>query len=101
MRVGEWPLYRCDAIVRHATALQDSASADHAKALINPVTADIFNLGDTVTVSQGDIQIKLPLQHDIRIAQDVIWVQNAFIETMDLGPAFAQISIKSCSLNGL
>ncbi len=101
VRVGEWPLYRCDAIVRHAAALQDAASADYAKACINPITADIFKLGDTVTVSQGDIEITLPLKHDMRIAQDVVWVQNAFIETMDLGHAFATISIKSCSLNGL
>jgi NADH-quinone oxidoreductase subunit G len=94
VRVGEWPLYRCDAIVRHATALQDCATAEHACIRIHPMTAEHWRLDDVATVSQGDIEITLPLKRDERIAPDVVWVANAMPETADLGHAFAAITIK-------
>lgn len=94
VRVGEWPLYRNDVIVRHAQALQKSASADALHIKVHPVTADSLQLGDVATVSQGDIEITLPLKRDMRIAEDVVWVANAMPETADLGHAFAAITIK-------
>lgn len=94
VRVGEWPLYRCDAIVRHATALQECAAAESACIRIHPTTANRLKLDETATVSQGDIEITLPLKRDDRIAQDVVWVANALPETVDLGHAFAAITIK-------
>ena len=94
VRVGEWPLYRCDAIVRHATALQECATSDPACIRIHPATASHLNLDETATVSQGDIEITLPLKRDERVAPDVVWVANAMPETADLGHAFAAITIK-------
>ncbi len=94
VRVGEWPLYRCDAIVRHAIALQDCAAAEQACIRINPVTANRLKLDEIATVSQGDIEITLPLKRDERMAPDVVWVANAMPETADLGHAFAAITIK-------
>lgn len=94
VRVGEWPLYRCDAIVRHATALQICAAADVAAIYIHPETAAKLQLGDTATISQGDIEITLPLNRDTRMAQEIVWVMNALPETADLGHAFAAINIK-------
>lgn len=93
-RVGEWPLYRCDAIVRHANALQECASADSACIRIHPKTADRLKLEETATVSQGDIEITLPLKRDERMTSDTVWVANAMPETIDLGHAFAAITIK-------
>ena len=93
-RVGEWPLYRCDAIVRHATALQDCAAAEVACIRMHPATASRFKLNETATVSQGDIEITLPLKIDERMAPDVVWVANALPETVDLGHSFAAITIK-------
>lgn len=94
VRVGEWPLYRVDAIVRNAEALQHCAAAEKACIRMNPHTADRFKLAGSATVSQGDIEITLPLQRDERIAPDVIWVANAMPETVDLGHSFAAITIK-------
>lgn len=94
VRVGEWPLYRSDAMVRHATALQNCAAAETACIRVHPKTAKKLKLGETATVSQGDIEITLPLQCDERIAQDVVWVANALAETVDLGHSFAAITIK-------
>lgn len=93
-RVGEWPLYRSDAIVRNAQALQGCASAESACIRINPETAKRLKLENIATVSQGNIEITLPLKHDRRVAPDVIWVANAMPETVDLGHSFAAITIK-------
>lgn len=94
VRVGEWPLYRCDAIVRHSNALQYCAASETACIHIHPVTADKFKLDETATVSQGDIEITLPLKRDERIAVDVVWIANAMPETVDLGHSFDAITIK-------
>jgi NADH-quinone oxidoreductase subunit G len=94
VRVGEWPLYRSDALVRNTKALQLCAAAESACIRLNPVTADRLKLEDTATVSQGDIEITLPLKRDERIAVDVVWVANAMPETVDLGHSFAAITIK-------
>jgi NADH-quinone oxidoreductase subunit G len=94
VRVGEWPLYRSDAIVRNAKDLQLCAASETSCIRINPLTADRLQLEDVATVSQGDIEITLPLKRDERIAADVIWVANAMPETVDLGHSFAAITIK-------
>lgn len=94
IRVGEWPLYRCDPIVRHADALQSCASAESTCIRIHPDTANRLKLDEVATVSQGNIEITLPLKRDERVAPDVIWVANAMPETIDLGHSFAAITIK-------
>ncbi|MCH9763976.1 MAG: molybdopterin-dependent oxidoreductase, partial [Gammaproteobacteria bacterium] len=94
VRVGEWPLYRIDPMVRHASALQTSAAADKASIRVHPTTAKTFDLDETATVSQGDIEITLPLECDERIAPGVVWVACAMSETVDLGHAFSSITIK-------
>ena len=94
VRVGEWPLYRCDAIVRHASALQECAAAETACIRLHPKTAGWLKLDDTATVSQGDMEITLPIRRDERLALNVVWIANALPETVDLGHAFAPINIK-------
>ncbi|MCC5014658.1 MULTISPECIES: NADH-quinone oxidoreductase subunit NuoG [unclassified Legionella] len=94
VRVGEWPLYRCDSIVRHAQALQLCAASESACIRIHPTTANRLKLDEVATVSQGDIEITLPLKRDERMAPDVVWVANAMPETADLGHSFAAITIK-------
>lgn len=94
VRVGEWPLYRADSIVRHAMALQTCAASEKACIRVHPQTAKRLKLDKNATVAQGDIEITLPLELDERIALDVIWVANALPETMDLGHSFAEITVK-------
>lgn len=94
VRAGEWSLYRSDMLVRHAHALQTCGAADTACIRVHSATAKQMNLGDTATVSQGDIGVILPLICDDRIAADTVWVANAMLETVDLGPAFGPITIK-------
>jgi NADH-quinone oxidoreductase subunit G len=94
VRVGEWPLYRSDSIVRHAEALQRCGAAEEASIRVHSRTADRLALGEMATVSQGDIAVTLPLIRDDRIAEDTVWVANAMAETVDLGQAFGAITIK-------
>lgn len=94
VRVGEWPLYRIDGIVRHATELQACGSADEACIKMHPDTIKRLQLGEYATVSQGDIEITLPLKYDEQVARDVVWLANAMPETVDLGHAFAAITVK-------
>ncbi|MDP3560258.1 MAG: NADH-quinone oxidoreductase subunit NuoG [Legionellaceae bacterium] len=94
-RVGEWPLYASDAIVRHSIALQNCGASERACVRVHPQTADQLNLEDYATVSQGDIGVRLPLVRDAAVAKEVVWVANGMFETMDLGHAFAEITIKS------
>lgn len=94
VRIGEWPLYRSDMIVRHAEALQTCGSADTTCIRIHPLTAQRLKLGEVATVSQGDIGVTLRLICDERIAEDTVWVANAMPETVDLGPAYGAITIK-------
>ncbi|HAU1161823.1 TPA: NADH-quinone oxidoreductase subunit G [Legionella pneumophila] len=94
VRVGEWSLYRIDAITRNAKELQLCAASESACIRIHPSTADRLKLEEIATVSQGDIEITLPLKRDERIAVDVVWVANAMPETVDLGHSFAAITIK-------
>lgn len=94
VRIGEWPLYRSDMIVRHAEALQKCGAADSACIRVHPITAQRLKLGEVATVSQGDIGVTLPLISDDRIAEDTVWVASAMVETIDLGPAYGAITIK-------
>lgn len=97
IRVGEWPLYRSDTLVRNAYPLQDSALNNEAYVRMHPKTAEAHHLDglDHVTVSQGKIKITLPLKQDSRVALDVVCVDNALPETIDLGPSFGAIQVKS------
>jgi NADH-quinone oxidoreductase subunit G len=94
VRIGEWPLYRSDSIIRHAEALQECAAAETACIKIHPHTAKSLKLDAIATISQGEIEITLPLVQDERIAPGTLWVQNALPETIDLGHSFAAITVK-------
>ncbi len=93
-RIGEWPMYRIDAMTRHAKPLQASAANDIACIKVHGNTAKAYNLSGTATVSQGDIEITLPLIIDNNISQNSVYVANAWVETSDLGESFGAITLK-------
>lgn len=93
-RIGEWPMYRVDAMTRNAKPLQASAANDKPCIKVHPETAIKLKLAESATVSQGDIEITLPLVIDERIAQGAVYVANGWIETSDLGSSFGAILLK-------
>lgn len=93
-RIGERPLYRTDALVRQAKALQNCGSSQKAEIRLNSDTAQKYNLSEFATVSQGENEIKLQVTIDNRIADDAVWVPSAMQETVNLGEAFSSIIIR-------
>ncbi len=94
-RIGEWPLYRVDSLVRQAKALQHCGASQKAEIRVNSATAKKYSLVEQAAVSQGEIEITLPLIIDDRIADGAVWVANAMPETIDLGEAFSSITLNS------
>lgn len=93
-RLGEWPLYRVDSIVRRSEPLQLAGSADRLVVKLHPKTAEKYQIREFATVSQGDIEIRLPVEISSGIAEDVAWIPHGYSETADLGLSFADIQIK-------
>lgn len=93
-RLGEWPVYRVDSIVRRSEPLQLAGSADRLVIRLHPNTAQKHRISDFATVSQGDIEIRLPVELSAEIAEDVAWIPHGYSETADLGLSFADIQIK-------
>lgn len=95
VRVGQWPLYRIDSMARHSIPLQKSAANDLPCVKLHPQTAKKYNLQANATVSQGEIEITLPLIIDETIAINAVYVANAWPETSDLGQSFGAISLSN------
>lgn len=94
VRLGEWPMYRIDALTRNALPLQRSAANDKPCLRLHSETAKKYNLTDTAAVSQSHIEITLPVIIDDSVAVNVAVVSNAWAETSDLGLSFGAITVK-------
>lgn len=95
MRITEWPLYSTDALVRHAEALQKSASHEPTGIYIHPHQAKVLQLaqGQLVRVQQeGQIAI-LPVQVDSKVPMRNAWIPAGRPETATLGEPFGHIQI--------
>lgn len=94
VRIGEWPMYRIDGVVRRSRPLQAAASNDKPCIKLHPITAKAHQLDTAATVSQGEFEITLPLIIDERIPEHAVYVGNAWQETVDLGHAYGPITLK-------
>jgi NADH-quinone oxidoreductase subunit G len=94
VRYGQWPLYRVDSLCRQSGPLQSCSANDVCEVRMHPDTIKSQSLGENVTISQGQIEITLPLISDEQVAKGVVSVANAWPETADLGDAFAAIKVK-------
>ncbi len=96
-RIGEWPIYRGDALCRYAHALQESAPGKASLLVrMHPDTANQHRItGHHVRVMQGDYQAVLPFCLDERVAPNAIYIPCGIIETRGLGHALEPVSISS------
>lgn len=85
MRIGQWPMYRVDPLVRRADALQ--ASQPELVAKLHPATANALGLNGatSVNVIQGDAQVSLPLQLDEAISQGCLYLPAGYQQATTLG----------------
>ncbi len=98
VRIGDVPIYHCDALVRRSKPLQDS---DHARAPIvrvHPETASRLNLvsGQAVEVSQNGQSRVFEWAADERIAPNAVWLPSAQPEVVGLGANYGAIDIQGC-----
>ncbi len=94
-RIGEWPIYRADALCRNAPALQASEpGVESLKIRLHPETAQHYKIsGPHVRVEQGDYEAVLPVCLDNRVAKNAIYVPCGLTETHGLGHALESITL--------
>ena len=85
------PAYRVDALVRRATALQETPDAGDRRLHINPTVARRFDLaeGASVRLQHGEGAVELPVTLDARVPDDCVLIYTAqpAFETLDAGTA--------------
>lgn len=92
-RIGDVEMYRADALVRRATALQDMMPA--AAVRLNLQDADGLGVtaGDAVSVVQGGVAVTLPVEIDEGIPAGCAGLQSGLDASSVLGVAFGAIQI--------
>ena len=95
-RVADLPIFRSDAMVRRATALQLSAASQAPVARLHPdtVTALSLDVSSMVRVKSATGQIMIAAQTDRKVTPGTIRLSAGFDETMALGGAFTEISVE-------
>ncbi len=96
-RLGTWPLYGVDNVVRRAPALQVAGSSDgNACVRISPQLAVQLAVSDNdvVVVEQGQQQVQLPVVTDQHIPDNSAMILSGYPETAQLGDPFGFVSIR-------
>ena len=95
-RVTDVPIYRSDAIVRRAPALQECAASKAPVARMHADTLAALGLaaGTAVRVKSASGQVSLIAEADQTLAQGAVRIAAAFEQTAELGSAFGQLQVE-------
>jgi NADH-quinone oxidoreductase subunit G len=95
-RITETPMNMIDAICRRAVSLQKTKDISDGAIHINSALANKKKLtnNDQAKVEQGQNSVTLKVIVDDRIADDCVLIQSAHPDQIELGAAFADISIE-------
>ena len=95
-RIGVWPLYRSDNIVRRSGPLQETIHSSEFGVRINQATADTLNVSkdEVVDVVQEGITTELPVIIDSRASNNCVYIAAGFPEGEQLGVANGAIEIR-------
>jgi len=95
-RVTDVPIYRTDAIVRRAEALQESQASRAPVARMHAQTmAGLgIDLGTKVRVKSASGQIELTAEQDNTLAAGAVRISAGFVQTAALGSAFGQLNVE-------
>ena len=95
-RVGDWPCYRSDALVRRAGALQQRPDVPVAAVYLNDAQCRQFGFaaGDRLRVQQGGAVIELPLAVDARVADGTACIPSGIAGTQGLGAAYGAVTLE-------
>ena len=96
-RHTETPMYRLDAGLRHAAALQQTADSPDPVLGLNQATIERLGLsaGSQVSIQQGETRIELPLKVDARLLDNQAFIMAGFEATSALGGSDA-LTIEAC-----
>ena len=96
-RLTEWPIYKIDALVRRANALQESPLGRYPVFALHPADAARFHLteGNWVKVKQGEVTLELPLTISKHIAEGQAFIPAGVPETIDFPFTSGPINILS------
>ena len=94
-RIGDVPIYACDALVRRAPALQATDDGADAAARLCAAEAEARGVAeaDTVAVRQGECQATLAVVIDERVPRGCVWIAAARPASTTLGPAFGPVEL--------
>ncbi len=93
-RIVETPIYRVDATVRRATALQATSDNPPPSVGLNAHTIEQINVaeGDKVKVQQGERHIEMSVSLDSRLPDQCAYIASGYVETAGLsGPKAVRI----------
>ncbi|HET7844205.1 MAG TPA: molybdopterin-dependent oxidoreductase, partial [Xanthomonadales bacterium] len=94
-RIGTLAPYRVDATLRRATALQESPVNRGAAIVLHPGDALAMGLsaGSKVRVSDGTVQIQLPVLASTAVPHGGAWIEAGYDETAMLAPTGAKLTV--------
>ncbi len=94
-RIGQWPMYRVDSLVRHAQSLQATITDDVPVIRLNLKLAHRLNLieGVMVTAVQKNSQIALPLVIDDTVADNMVSIPAGLSVSAGFGVALGDIEL--------
>ncbi|HKJ16356.1 MAG TPA: NADH-quinone oxidoreductase subunit NuoG [Xanthomonadales bacterium] len=98
-RIGEVPMYSCDALCRRATPLQETAQAQSYFAGLNPDDASKLNLeeGDSVRVKQPSAKngaAEIPVRISDKVPAGAVWLRSGTCGTRDLGASMGEVELE-------
>ncbi len=91
VRLATWPIYRTDAVVRRATALNAHPLNRAPAVRVNAAEAQRLGLGDGVAVRIADAV--LPLTIDVSVPDGTAWIEAAHDDTVTLPPYGAALTL--------
>ncbi len=99
VRIGDVPIYGTDALVRRATALQQTGHGRDATVRIRATLAQRLGLAEAarVEVMQGDARAVLPLVVDDRVPDGCAWISAALPGSAGLGPSIGPVTLRVAS----
>jgi NADH-quinone oxidoreductase subunit G len=94
-RIATVPIYRSDAVVRRAAALQASGLNHAPHVIVHPGVAKALGLapGSSARVSDGGNEVVLPLAIDPAVPHGAAWIAAGYHETAALGPTGTALTI--------
>ncbi|MFZ1386910.1 MAG: NADH-quinone oxidoreductase subunit NuoG [Thiolinea sp.] len=92
-RIGDVPMYRSDALVRRAKALQAMLGSPAVR--MNALDMDRLGIAakDLVRLGQGESYVQLPAEADDAVPLGCVWVQSGTEAARALGASFGSIMV--------